>query len=116
MYFIYQALLRQIARHEMPKILCAGNDADLLWSRCAVLNHAGYDSKIATIPEVEQTLKTERFDLLIFSNRLSDSEKCRVLSAARATKTLTLNGLTLPQQLIKAVRGLCPADPVLQHH
>jgi DNA-binding response OmpR family regulator len=53
------------------RILCIGNEQDLLQLRCAVLEKAGYDSRTATIPEAEILLLTEQLDLVILSSRLS---------------------------------------------
>ena len=47
------------------RVLCAGNDPEVLHSRCAVLRHAGYEAQAATPPEVEILLRTEEFDLII---------------------------------------------------
>jgi hypothetical protein len=60
------------------RLLCAGNDPEVLHSRCAVFRHAGYEAQAATAPEVEILLRTEEFDLIIVSARLSESERGRI--------------------------------------
>ena len=96
------------------RVLCTGNDPEVLHSRCAVLRPAGYEAQAATPPEVEILLRTEEFDLIIVSARLSESEKGRILSAVGETPTYVLHGLTLAAELLSEVeRRLPPAHPRL---
>jgi CheY-like chemotaxis protein len=88
------------------KILCVGNEPDLLKLRCTVLGHAGYDTKMATIPEAEILLLTEQFDLVILSSRLSKDHRARVLAVAGTTKTLALDGVTFPSELLKGIERI----------
>jgi hypothetical protein len=78
------------------RVLCAGNDPEVLHSRCAVLRPAGYEAQAATPHEVEILLRTEEFDLITVSARLSESEKGRILSAVGETPTCVLHGPGLP--------------------
>jgi hypothetical protein len=59
-------------------------------------------------PEVEILLRTEEFDLIIVSARLSESEKGRILSAVGETPTYVLHGLTLVAELLSEVERLLP--------
>jgi CheY-like chemotaxis protein len=88
------------------RILCVGNEPDLLQLRCAVLGKAGYDSTTATIPEAEILLLTEQFDLVVLSSRLSKGERTRVLAVAGATKMLALDGVTFPAELLTGIERI----------
>ena len=92
------------------RILCVGNDSDLLLTRCAVLSKAGYESRSATVSEAEILLSTERYDLVIVSAFLSLHERHRTVSAAGDGPVLALNGLTLAPELLAMVeaRLACP--------
>ena len=90
------------------RVLCAGNDPEVLHSRCAVLRHAGYEAQAATPPEVEILLRTEEFDLIIESARLTESERGRIRSAVGETPTYVLRGLTLAAELLSEVERLLP--------
>jgi DNA-binding response OmpR family regulator len=65
---------------ERRKILCVGNEPDLLKLRCVVLGQAGHDARTATVPEAEILLLIEQFDLVILSRGLSKDERARVLA------------------------------------
>jgi DNA-binding response OmpR family regulator len=89
------------------RLLCVGKDIALLRTRCAVLRQSGYDAQSATVPEAELLLLTEKFDLIIVSAFLDDSEKGRILAAAGTMPTLMLRGLTLaPDLLVEVERRL----------
>jgi hypothetical protein len=87
-------------------MLCVGKDLDLLQTRCDVLNLSGYDAQSATVPEAELLLLTEKFDLVIVSAFLDDSEKDRILAAAGTMPTLMLRGLTLAPELLGKVQRM----------
>lgn len=88
------------------RLLCAGNQADLLESRCAVLRHAGYDAKAATLAEAETLLGTEKYDLVIISAWLSEWDRGRILLAAGETPTCVLRGLTFAPELLARVERM----------
>jgi hypothetical protein len=92
------------SRH--ARLLCVGTELDSLQTRCAVLNHSGYDAKSATVREAEILLGTELFDLVIVSALLSQEEKGSVISAAGETPTLVLEGVTFPRELLAKVERL----------
>src|ERR1700722_3835992 len=71
----------------------------LLETRCAVLTMRGYDARSAHVSEDETLLFTEKFDLIILSAYLSQSEMDRIPAAAGETPTLVLRGLTLAPEL-----------------
>lgn len=90
------------------RILCVGSDHILLYSRCAVLASDGYDARPAMLLEAEDLLITAGFDLMILSAMLSAEEKSRVLRAVPgATRTLVLESLVTPPDLLQKVAELC---------
>ena len=88
--------------------LCAGNDLELMKTRCAELSQSGYDAQSATISDAEILLRREDFDLIVVSARLSESERDRVIAAAGNTPTCILQGLTLASELLAEVERLLP--------
>jgi hypothetical protein len=53
--------------YRSARVLCAGNEADLLASRCAVLRYSGYEAKAASPTDAEILLRKEKYDLVIIS-------------------------------------------------
>jgi hypothetical protein len=101
--------------HHPARLLCTGNEAHLLQSRCAVLRHAGYDARAATLEKAEILLRTEKYDLVIISASPSEWEKGRILSAAMKTPTYVLRGLTLaPELLAQVEQRLCAVTTVCE--
>jgi|SRR3984885_11842543 hypothetical protein len=94
------------------RLLCTGNEANLLQSRCAVLRHSGYQARAATLLEAETLLRTETYDLVIISAWLSEWERGRILSASGKTPTYVLRGLTFTSELLGQVERLL--SPVSQ--
>jgi hypothetical protein len=68
------------------RLLCTGKEPDLLESRCAVLNSAGYDTRAATPSEAEILLRTEQFDLVFVSAFLGEWEKGRIFSSRQNSR------------------------------
>jgi DNA-binding response OmpR family regulator len=99
------------------RLLCTGNEAHLLQTRCAVLRHAGYDARTATLPEAEILVCTGDYDLVIISAGLSEWDRGRILLAAAAkTPTYVLNGLTLAADLLAQVeQRLSPVNQTADH-
>jgi hypothetical protein len=93
------------------RLLCAGKEAELLRTRCAVLRYAGHDAQAATLPEAEVLLRTgEEFDLTIVSSSSSEWERVRILSYANEMPTYMLHGLSLAAGLqVQVERLLAPA-------
>jgi hypothetical protein len=72
------------------RLLCVGEDLKLLQTRCAVLERNGYRGQSAMLPEVEDLLRSQEFDLLIVSAWLSEREKAKILITAGKTPALVL--------------------------
>jgi hypothetical protein len=87
------------------RILCVGDDSDLLLTRCAVLGKAGYETRSATVSEAEILLRMERYDLVIVSAFLSLHERHRTVSGVGDGPVLVLNGLTLAPELLALVEA-----------
>jgi hypothetical protein len=94
--------------HRPVRLLCAGNEADLLESRCAVLRYSGYEAQVATLSETETLLRVGKYDLVVISAHLSEWERGRILSAAGKTSTYILRELTLASELLAQVERLLP--------
>ena len=94
------------------RILCVGNDADLLRTRCAVLERSGYDARPSLYPDALDLLRKEQFDLAIVSFFLDEQAKVyiRELVGGR-TPIITLEGLTLAPELLSLI-GQHLAGPV----
>jgi hypothetical protein len=91
------------------RLLCVGEDLKLLQTRCAVLEHSGYRAQSAMLPEVEDLLRSQEFDLLIVSAWLSEQETAKILTTAGKTPALVLNELTLADKLLAEVERLLEA-------
>jgi hypothetical protein len=91
------------------RLLCVGNEADLLQTRCAVLKHSGYDAQAASLTDAEILLRTGKYELVIISAGLSEWDRGRILSAAGKTPTYILRGVTFAPELLAQVgRWLSP--------
>jgi hypothetical protein len=91
----------------MPaRLLCIGDDVSHLETRCAVLSRSGYDAQPATLPKAETLLRTERFDLVVFSAWLSEWAQGKILAAAGKTPVLVLTELTRADDLLAQVGRL----------
>jgi DNA-binding response OmpR family regulator len=96
-------------RSRPARLLCVGNEPELLQTRCAVLIQSGYDAQWASLAEGETLLRTKEFDLMIVSARLSDWEKGRILTAAGKTPVYVLTDLSLADELLAQVERRLPA-------
>jgi CheY-like chemotaxis protein len=85
------------------RLLCVGDESDLLRTRCAVLSHSGYNAHSVSPEEAEALLKTDVYDLVILSARMSEERFHRVLLVAGQTPTLVLNGFTFVRDLLNRV-------------
>jgi hypothetical protein len=86
----------------VPKILCVELDVAVLESRCAVLKTSGYDPASASPQLAELVLSSQKFDLIVLST-LSHYGQHKILYLADGTDVLTLDGLTLPSELLSLV-------------
>jgi DNA-binding response OmpR family regulator len=91
------------------RLLCVGEDLKLLQTRCAVLERSGYHAQSAVLPEAEDLLRSQEFDLLIVSAWLPEWEKAKILTTAGKTPTLMLTELTLADKLLADVERLLEA-------
>jgi DNA-binding response OmpR family regulator len=91
------------------RLLCVGEEPELLQTRCVVLSQSGHNAQSATLEEAEILLKTSKFDLVIVSAWLSEWERGRILAAAGKTPVLVLTGLTLAEDLLAQVARLLPS-------
>jgi DNA-binding response OmpR family regulator len=83
------------------RVLTVGIDVGLLSTRQALLTSRGYDSLIATPRDVDEKLRSGRFDLVILSAMLSQEEKRRIQAKLPAgTRALVLESLVWPNELL----------------
>jgi DNA-binding response OmpR family regulator len=86
------------------RILTVGIDLDLLTTRQAVLISRGYESLIATPADVDEKLRSGRFDLVILSVMLSHEQKRDIQAKLPAgTRALVLESLVWPSDLLRMV-------------
>jgi DNA-binding response OmpR family regulator len=86
------------------RILTVGIDIDLLTTRQAMLASCGYDALLATPADVDEKLRSGKFDLVILSVMLSGDEKRRIQAKLPAgTRSLVLQSLVWPKELLKMV-------------
>jgi hypothetical protein len=115
LYIVETSPLISIAREHftMPtrpaRLLCVGEEPELMQTRCVVLSQSGHNARSATLEEAEILLKTSKFDLVIVSAWLSEWERGRILVAAGKTPVLVLTGLTLAEGLLAQVKRLLPS-------
>jgi DNA-binding response OmpR family regulator len=98
----------------MARLLCVGDDPELLKLRCEVLCRAGYDALFTTVVEAEAILNAERFDLVIISAWLKERENEAVAMAAGKTPALLLDRLTLVDDLLLQVESLLSQPRAIQ--
>jgi len=96
---------------EDVRILCVGNELDLLEVRCAVLEQAGYKARPATTAQAGSVLACERFHLVILSVTLRDEEREPIRLAAGETPVISLRGITFPRDLLHEVEIRLAAGP-----
>ncbi len=72
--------------------------------RQVLLKSWDYDSLIATPEDVDEKLESDRFDLVILSQTLSQEEKRRIQAKLPAgTRSLVLETFVWPEDLRRAV-------------
>jgi hypothetical protein len=74
------------------RLLCAGKEAGLLQSRCAVLTHSGYEAQAASLTDAEILLRTEKYDLVIISAWLSEWDRGPAGSSSAAATSREPDG------------------------
>jgi|ERR1700722_9589057 DNA-binding response OmpR family regulator len=86
------------------RVLTVGTDVDLLTTRQALLVSRGYDSLIATPEDLDEKLRSAKFDLVILSATLSQKERGHILAELPAgTRPLVLETLVWPNELLRMV-------------
>lgn len=74
----------------------------LLKTRQALLVSRGYDSEIATPEDIDQKLRSGKFDLVILSVSLSQEDKLHIqANIPPGTRPLVLETLVLPEELLR---------------
>jgi hypothetical protein len=87
-----------------PAILTVGTDSALLQTRQLVLQHAGYEATTAHIIDSEHELSHGKFELLVLCSMLTEDERNKILGyAPRSLPSLSLHGLTSPEELLGLV-------------
>ena len=81
------------------KVLCVELDVGFLKSRCAVLEHSGYDAASASPQVAEIVLRSQKFDLVVLS-KLSDIDLHRIINLADGEEVLVLEAFTGPSELL----------------
>ena len=94
--------MKDRSSQDAPKILCVEPDLAVLESRCAVLNHSGYNAVSASPQLAEIVLRGHKFDLIVLST-LRDYDRDRILSLVDGAQVLVLDGLTMPTELLGMV-------------
>jgi hypothetical protein len=85
------------------KILCVELDEAVLESRCAVLKYSGYNTASASPQLAEIVLRSQKFDLIVLSSRVSDYDLQRIVNLSDGADVLALDGFTAPSQLLYLV-------------
>lgn len=89
------------------RILCVGEDATLLASRCAVLSHGGYCADFALLQEAKNRMSERHYDVVILSTHTTREEKDYVMAdAPPAVRLLEIERLTAPKALLASVELL----------
>jgi hypothetical protein len=102
--------------HQHHRILCIGNDVDLLTSRCAVLATDGHEAELADPLEATPALHTTRFDLVILCTTLHPQQEQQFRNEVPAgTRILALTGFIRPAELLSAVAQLLGKTPDSTH-
>jgi DNA-binding response OmpR family regulator len=91
---------------DRASILCVGKDLDLLRTRSAVLDQAGYSAPTATVKQAKAAMTSNTFDLIVISADLSAEEQCGFLSAIGRPPILLLASFTFPADLLIGVKRL----------
>jgi hypothetical protein len=89
------------------RILCVGNESDLLTSRCAVLATSSYETEALKPLDAEPALRARHFDLVILCTTLTKQERNEIRGAVSSgTKVLALDSFIRPEDLLSRVANL----------
>jgi hypothetical protein len=101
-------------RRSAARILCVGDDARHLATRCAVLSVLGFVADYALPEEAPSKVKNTSYELVIFSSMLSEAgEECRRAGITGNAKVLVLQKLILPTDLHNIVEEALRHAPLL---
>jgi DNA-binding response OmpR family regulator len=84
-------------------ILCVGGEPGLIQSRIELLKANGYQAQYATVEEAYEQLRTDRWDLVIMSERLAIEHPDLLGSDAQNLRVLRIDVFLMPSELLKAV-------------
>jgi hypothetical protein len=84
------------------KILCVDFHTVVRETRCAVLQHSGYDTSSASPEGAETVLRSQKFDLLIVSST-SDSDLQQIVKLSAGADVMVLQEFTVPTELLSLV-------------
>jgi hypothetical protein len=99
-------LMRMVQPHSLLdarlyRILCIGNDRELLCSRCAVLATEGYHTQWTSPLHARKNLEGGPFDLVILCSTLNTRETEWVRACIpRGPKILAMNHILFPDTLV----------------
>jgi DNA-binding response OmpR family regulator len=85
------------------RVLCVGDNPQLLELRCAVLSHMGYEAKTVYIADAYEQVRSLEFDLVIMTTPLAKEHPDLYAAIPVRTQILLLDGVTFPVQLLAAV-------------
>jgi hypothetical protein len=85
------------------KLLCVGKELDLPDICCAVLNRSGFDARSGGLREAEVLLSSEQVRPRHRLSYINAGERGRIISAVGESRTLVLQGVTFPTELLAEV-------------
>jgi hypothetical protein len=98
---------RNLLENRRYRILCVGNDPELLCTRCAVLSTVGYKTEWATPAETKQALDGHVFQLVILCMTLSAEEGEWIRAVVpHGPKFLEIEHLIMPVDLLCVIGHL----------
>jgi hypothetical protein len=98
---------RSLLDERLYRIVCIGNDPQLLCSRCAVLASERYHAQWTSPFKARQTLNDSGFDLVVLCSTLTKQETEWVRACIpHGPKILAITHMILPDTLLCIVRHL----------
>lgn len=99
------------------RVLCIGDNATQVGTRCAVLNICGFEAESATVTEAARAAHRRKYDLIILPTTLNVQDQLAVLAKMPGTiKILQADYFAGPDDLLAKVRSVVgqPSDAVAQ--
>lgn len=87
----------------LSRLLCVGQDAILVQTRCAVLEFSGYEVESCLPDEVASRLMVSHYDAIIVSALLGEEAYTQAMAAIGSTPALILNTYMSAQELLAHV-------------